>query len=246
MLEFSGKSGCCRDEKEGAVNNVINHKADRPMRYSLIDPLTVPVTIYSSNPYEDHKTISAKLLDFSQIGVKIAFPEEVVCNSDIRLTIVIDELGLQFHVIGEVCWCKPAKDEKWLAGCKINPGIPGGIFDRLVSGGIRDRRSDERSEESLYQCYRRDADGSCTRVVLQNHSSGGFCVVSESPGEVGTQFCLDLREPSPVVVTGSTQWQIETGKTYIIGCSFLDAERDRAKLISFTEFHRKDSEACVI
>ena len=227
------------------MNNTDNCKVDAPKRYSLKEPLKVLVTIYSGNPYEDHKELYAELLDFSQSGVKLIAPEEFVDDRDIRVTIAIEEIGLQFHVIGEVCWCKPGRDQKWLAGCKLKPGIPDGIFDRLIAGGLRDRRRDERREDSLYQCYRRQANGDSTRIVLQNYSKGGLCVVSETPGDVGGELLLDLREPSPAVIAAKIQWQIEAGKVYILGC-LLPKPEDNAQLESFINFHRKSHETSLV
>ena len=181
---------------------------NREIRYRLSDAPVVKVTSQSHDHRATERLHDACLIDVSQHGARLTSSSRIPVDDAIRLDLIVEDLGMEFHVAGKVCWNEQADDGSYLTGCVLEPWLPDGVLDRLAKGGRLDRRFDPRFSEDIKLAARRESIDGHVPVTLRNYSNGGFCFLSSESLTLDERllFCVD--QTKNVLIVATLIWQL--------------------------------------
>ena len=193
----------------------------RDARFQLDGQHPVTLTVEPDDHREEPLILHGTLVDLSRSGLRITIGQPVPTQRPIRVKFQIQDLGMEFHVGGKVCWTRSDGQAKWQMGCALKPSIPSGLFERLSQQGSIDRRESPRADRDLnipvyWQLAGQRIDG-----TLENYSQGGFCVVTNRPGRQGEQLEMKLDGHDMLIVAARCEWHMPLAEGYLIGCSFV-------------------------
>lgn len=197
----------------------------RKSRYRIRDGQNIAVVLERVSD-SDRPLLTAGLIDLSQGGVKMRAASCVPIGEVLQLKVATDQLEFEFQTTVEVCWTRPTEGEDWLVGCAFRPQIPNDIFDRLVAGGLLERREAERRYESLPVAIRWELGEEADSARLQDYSDGGFCIATNHAVEIGQRLFMSCVVPDgkQSVIPAKVQWMLTTPEHYLVGCTMLNSE----------------------
>ena len=195
-------------------------------RYELIGNQVVTVTIESDYHRAEPTTVSAQLLNLSSSGAKLSLPLDLPRDRSIRIKLTLDEFGLTIYVSGKVCWAAKTTevDHACLVGCRLSPNIPMSILEHVAQTGRLDRREeDRRPAKCAVEVVRRRTFRSVVEAAdLRNYASGGVCLATSQPAELGERFGVRLGA-SATKIDVIVRWQMNQGNVCLVGCEYVDA-----------------------
>ncbi len=186
--------------------------------------------------------VSARLVNLSVRGVRLALSEEVAKKERLRLRLPIAELAMELHFLAEVCWTAKADDGSWHVGCELRPALTPALLDRLASSSEVDRRKSERSGKVTTLRASWPLLGRSESVTIRNYSRGGFCLSSRRAVNPGDRFELALEGSSGGTLTAEARWQLRVGKEHWL-CCVLANPADYGRLRAACE-HAAEPSSC--
>ncbi|MDX1945508.1 MAG: PilZ domain-containing protein [Pirellulaceae bacterium] len=189
-------------------------------RFDLDGRQEVNVTVEPDGHRDSPLLLVGKLMNLSSRGAKLAVPKLLPIGRKLRVKVSIERLAMELHTLATVCWISPEKAEESVVGCRLSPAIPEGIMSHLAAGGKLERREATRDEDHCRVPILR-AGGNAMNpewARLQNYSTGGFCLQTTRPANLGerVQFVLDAAKN--VVIQAVVRWQLGQGDHYLLGC----------------------------
>jgi hypothetical protein len=203
--------------------NTVTERAD--VRYELVGNQTVTVTADGEDYRAEPQTVTAQLLNLSTSGAKLSLPLDLPRDRSMRIKLTLEEFGLTIYVSGVVCWSAKSDgaEQSCIVGCRLNPNIPVSILEHVAQTGRLDRRDEDRRPTKFgVEVVRRRTLRSITEPAdLRNYASGGVCLATAQPAELGERFGVRLGA-SGVKVDVIVRWTMNQGDVFLAGCEYVD------------------------
>ena len=204
-------------------SNVLYHESTdkrHENRFFVSDTTQIPIRVQRSTD-DQNQFIEGALSDLSPGGAKLLLSEclQVAENDSIRIT--IEELKTTIDVSGEICWSRPADDDKGHAGFSFNPRIDPDLLTQLANKGVIERRGHgRRVSQGSIQVYR-ELDAEPFDVELTDYSINGFCMETPTACHPGQRLrlCAPSDDGEQIIVAGKVRWNLGLRDRYVVGCA---------------------------
>lgn len=208
----------------------------RQQRFAASDIPTLSVSVWRLDSNDDisdcdspeSSVHEARVIDFSSRGLKIALPFAAQFNE--VLAVRLDFLDIQYSYKGQATIRHiRAENDRWIAGCSIEPTIVEEVIDHLVSLSGKERRKHPRTLASGEGNVRRSGDVKGKPASIVNISKGGACLAVSEAMTVGEriQFQILNQKRDLETVALQVRWQSKTADGHRVGCSFCESKAYR-------------------
>lgn len=197
------------------------------LRYEIGGDQHVAVTIDPDDLRHGRRTLDARLINLSGGGARFSVPWAIPQGETLRVQLAIESLGLSMYVTAEVCWTAEDGSGNSILGCRVQPAVPAGIIAQLAQGGRLDRREVRRRPAACEVAIKRPMSSwwsSAQTGALRNVAGGGLCLETRKAVKLGEPFHIAPAE-SALEIEVMPRWQLQEGKSYLVGCEFVDARR---------------------
>jgi hypothetical protein len=192
-------------------------------RYRVVPGQVLPVAI--ERPDSDQPPLGGELSDITVCGARIHSEAPLRFGERFALHLESESVGLGIAVCCQTQWVRRgSSDDEWVIGCLFESRLELDSLEEYVDSGLLERRESDRRGISLPATIQFELSSEETDVELKNIGPGGFCFLSQTPGDIGSRILATIHESDAEQVEGRIKWQSTNNGEYRIGCQWSNRQ----------------------
>ncbi|MGC3969343.1 MAG: PilZ domain-containing protein [Pirellulales bacterium] len=194
-------------------------------RYEIVEERQVALEIESDDLRDEATVVTARLLNLSTQGAKLAVPKALPRDRAIRLKLCARRNGRELLLVHARLLEAPAGEHGFTVGCQLSPNVPASVLQHISKGAKPERRDDDRRptahettvvRKSLFRT--KEEPG-----TLRNFAAGGVCVEVGTAAKLGETLSLRFGDDEQIpLVEVVVRWQLQEGNRFLLGCEYTD------------------------